>query len=137
MENYDIDDPAVRVSSFERRGWRIEAGYFIRPRRYQVIARYAEIERLRNPTVAAALDSGLGVASVWNPAAGSFGQAVEKAIREVTAGFSIYLSGSHAHKLFFDVSRLTREFARVDEPGYFTPADQEDSRFRTMVQFFF
>ena len=136
-ESYEADNPALTENRWEREGWRFQAGYFIKPRRYQVVARYAQIRRLTDPTIAAARASGLNVPRVWNPAAGQFDDALEKSIQEITLGFDLYLSRSHAHKLFFDVSRLSRQFAEVSEPGYFSPEDQEDSRFRTMLQLFF
>jgi hypothetical protein len=136
-ETYEADNPALTVSRWNREGWRVQAGYFIKPKRYQLMARYAEIQRLTDPTVAGALDSGLNTASIWNPEAAQFEEALERKIREVTVGFNVYLSRSHGHKAFVDVSRLIREFAEVDEPGFFTPANQEDGRVRAMLQLLF
>lgn len=136
-ETYQADDPSLADNRWEREGWRIQAGYFIKPRRYEVVARYAQIERLKDPTVAAAQGSGLNVPRVWNPETGQYDDALEESLHEVTVGFNAYLSRSHAHKLSFDVSRLSRQFAEVNEPGFFRPADQEDSRVRAMVQLFF
>jgi hypothetical protein len=136
-ERFEAELPATADKEWEREGWRIQAGWFIKPRRYQLTARYAQIERMQDPTAEGAGASGLGIPRVWNPASGAFDNTLEKRLTEVTAGFAFYLSGSHAHKLIFDVSRLGRGFAETSEPGFFTPGDQQDSRVRGMVQFFF
>ena len=74
------------------------------------------------------INSGLGFASVRHGE--GYVQAMESQISELTAGVNIYM-GKHQHKLFFDLSQLTREFETYQGV---TPDDQQDIRFRSMLQ---
>jgi hypothetical protein len=135
-EHYSLQDATlVGPHEFDRQGWRVQAGYFLVPKFVQVVGRYAENDRLLNPTVASVRNSGLGFARVRN-AAGEFQEAAEKKIDEVTGGLNFYLSRNHQHKLFFDYSRLTRQFAGYVTQGELNGSvpDQKDSRFRAMIQ---
>jgi hypothetical protein len=92
-----------------------------------------------DPTYQRAVDSGLGVAEVWN--GNAYMTAIEKKISEVTVGLNLFLNRWHQHKLQFDLSRLSRQFAGdpnavIDgDPSPITKApDQEDLRLRAMVQ---
>jgi hypothetical protein len=139
VESFDYKD---FDGDFDRRGWRIQAGYMFRPDKFEVVARYAEIERLRPPTYRAAMDSGLEVAELFD--GDQWVPQLEGKISEITVGFNWYINGGHRHKLQIDASRLIREFA--DDPnaavhGEPAPivalADQEDHRVRVMVQLVF
>jgi hypothetical protein len=134
-ESYEMTDPnLVGPSEFDRGGWRAQLGYFVQPATVEVVGRYAEIQRLKDPTVQAVRNTGLGFATIDGR------PAVEDKIREVTFGVNYYLSGAqHQHKLFFDVSRLNRDFAGFVEGNNLvggTPT-QGDTRFRAMLQFKF
>lgn len=127
---------------FDREGWRLQAGYLIVPGKFELVARYAEIERLKDPTYRRATDCGLGVAHVFVD--GEFVPVIEGSISEVTVGGNWYLNESHRHKVQVDLSRLTRTF--VDDPDaviddeptpIVAPDDQEDWRVRVMVQLVF
>lgn len=139
-ERYTLDDPSiVGPDEFDRQGWRAQLGYFVKPKKLEVVGRYAQMQRLKDPTVEAARNSGLGFAQVKH-ASGAFQDAVEDTLNELTFGFNIYLSGAgHQHKLFFDYSRLSRSFAGFVTAGALagSPDDQKDDRFRTMLQFKF
>jgi len=127
---------------YDRSGWRVQAGYMVKPRKVEVVARYAEIQRLEDPNYSAAIDSGLGVARVfdgedWLPQ-------IEAKISEITLGANWYINEGHRHKLQLDVSRLVREFAGDPDAivdGLPSPIaalpDQEDHRVRVMVQLVF
>jgi len=135
--NYELED-----DDFERRGWRAEVGWFVLPPKVELRARYAAIDRLRDPTYRTAVASGLGVAEVadgsgWAPA-------IERGIEETSIGVNYFINQWHRHKLQFDASRLVRTFAA--DPGAVidgtpTPvakaADQVDYRVRAMVQLTF
>ena len=106
----------IRENLFERQGFRVALGYFVRPKRLEVVGRYAEIRRLRDPNVEAALNTGLGLARIRD-SEGEPQEAVERQIRELTFGVNYYISGDHQHKVFCDFSRLSREFAGLVNNG--------------------
>ncbi|MEW6337583.1 MAG: porin, partial [Acidobacteriota bacterium] len=131
-ESYDMDRNVAGVWDFDRGGWRFNLGYFIVPTRVQIVARHSEVERMQNPTAEKAKNSGLNLPQVWNGT--KYVDALEKLLTETTAGVNFFFGAGHQHKLFFDVSLLTRQF----EPyNGFAPDDQEDKRFRSMLQFKF
>jgi hypothetical protein len=139
VENFDFD---AFDGDFDRQGWRVQAGYMFKPDRFELVARYASIERLRSPSLSRAIDSGLDVALLLD--GDEYLPQLEGKISELTAGFNWYINGGHRHKLQFDASRLVREFA--DDPDAVIaggPApitalpDQEDYRVRVMIQLVF
>lgn len=134
FDRYDDD--------FERTGWRAQAGYLVVPKKVELVARYAEIERLRPTSYRAAIDSGLLVARVRD--GDEFVDALERSLSETTVGVNWFINQGHRHKLQVDMSRLVREFgedadAEIDgEPAPIRKvADQEDWRIRAMVQLVF
>jgi len=114
---------------WERFGYRFNAGYFLVPKKLELIARYAYVERLKNNTVADSYASGLGLVS----ANGGTNNAIENNLQEYTTGLNYYITG-HRLKLFVDYSYLIRELTPV---GTASVGDQHDNRFRTMIQYFF
>jgi len=139
VESFDYED---FDGDFDRRGWRVQAGYIVVPEKYEVVARYAEIERLSPRTFRAATDTGLEVAELFD--GDDWAPQIEGKISEITVGFNWYINRGHRHKLQLDASRLTRVFA--DDPdavidGEPAPivalADQEDFRVRVMIQLVF
>lgn len=138
----EVFDYDAEEDDFERGGWRIEVGWFLRPPKIELRARYATIDRLRHPTFDSATVSGLGVAEVadgdgWAPA-------IEHSITETSVGLNYFINQWHRHKLQFDASRLERSFAgdpdaMVDgAPNPIERApDQVDYRVRAMVQLTF
>jgi hypothetical protein len=129
-ETYDLNRSIPGPTVFNRGGWRAAFGYFLRPGRLEIVARYAEVRRLEDPTAEAVANSGLGFVQVWDGT--TFVEAIERALVETTLGVNVYVGQrKHQHKVFFDVSSLVREF--VEHQG-FTPRHQEDCRFRSMVQ---
>jgi Phosphate-selective porin O and P len=127
-QTYDLNRNITGPTSFDRQGWRAAFGYFVVPTRIEVVARVAQMQRLKDPTAAAVTNSGLGFVSV--KVGNAYVNAIEKNLNELTAGINFYFN-KHQEKLFFDVSRLTREFALYQGTK---PTDQNDSRFRSMVQ---
>jgi hypothetical protein len=118
--------------TWDRFAYRFDAGYFIIPKKFEIVARYAYVERLEDNDVAKSYASGLGLVSVN----GGTNNAIEKNLREYTVGLNYYFYG-HNLKLLVDYSYLTRDLSSV--PGTTVPVDdnQQDNRFRTMVQFYF
>ena len=126
---------------FEREGWRLSLGWFVVPAKWEVRARYAEIQRLKNPTYHKAVNSGLGYPEVWDGE--NWTAALEGRISEISIGASVRILGWR-NKLVVDLSRLTREFAADPDAvinGEAAPIakapDQVDYRIRTMVQLVF
>lgn len=138
IERYDFshfDD------DFERQGWRASLGWFVVPSKWEIRARYAEIQRLKNPTYRNAVDSGLGVPEVWDGE--DWATALEARVSEISAGVSRRLPGFR-NVVIVDISRLVREFAA--DPGAVINGesapiakapDQVDYRLRAMVQLVF
>jgi hypothetical protein len=131
----DFDD------DFEREGFRASLGWFVVPSKWEIRARYAEIQRLKNPTYRNAIDSGLGVPEVadgdsWTPA-------LESKISEVSVAASVFIP-AWRNRVIVDLSRLVRTFAAdpdavidgVPAPIARAP-NQVDYRIRTMVQLVF
>jgi hypothetical protein len=138
-ERFDFDH---LDGDFERTGWRAQAGYFLKPEVFELVMRYAEIERLGDPSHRAAIDSGLGVAEIKD--GGGYVPQLEGKISEITVGANWYINEGHRHKLQVDASRLIREFANDPDAvinGEPSPIvalpDQEDYRVRVMVQLVF
>jgi len=118
--------------TWDRFAYRLDTGYFIIPKKIEIVARYAYVERMNDNDVAKSNASGLGLVSVN----GGTNNAIEKNLQEYTLGLNYYFYG-HNLKLFVDYSYLIRDFTRV--PGATVPVDddQHDNRFRTMMQFYF
>ncbi len=127
-ERYSIDRAIAGPTSFDRSGWRASVGYFVVPRRLEVVARHARLRRLEDPTPAAVSVSGLGFVTVIVD--GVDVSAIEKELAESTVGATLYLAGPQL-KVSADVSRLSRSFALYQGV---TPDDQQDFRVRSMVQ---
>jgi len=117
--------------TWDRFAYRFDTGYFIIPRKFEVVARYAYVERVDDNTVEKSLASGLGLVSVN----GGTNNAVEDNLREYTVGLNYYFYG-HSLKIFVDYSYLTREFIKVPGATVFAE-DQHDNRYRAMMQFYF
>jgi hypothetical protein len=135
-ESYEIEDTTAAARDFDRQGWRIQAGYFIKPKVVELVGRYAALQRLMNPTVAKVMASGLGFARVKS-SSGVFQDAAEHEIRELTFGVSWFLSGAaHQHKVMMDCSHLTRDFSGFVSGTSLAGRvpDQKDDRVRAMVQ---
>ncbi len=140
IESFDYKDFS---EDFDREGWRVSTGYFIKPGTWQVVARYAQIERLKNPTYQNSMDSGLLVAEV-SDGQGGYQIGIERRISEISVGVNRFFKNWHQHALQVDISRLFRDFASdpnavVDgEPTAIAQAPtQVDHRVRVMVQLYF
>jgi hypothetical protein len=126
---------------FDRDGWRVSFGWFVVPGKWEVRTRYAEIQRLENPTYQKAIDSQLGVPQVWDGE--DFTDALEAKISELSLAASVFIP-RWRNRLIFDISRLARSFAADPDAvidGVASPIrkapDQVDHRVRAMVQLVF
>jgi len=129
FEKFEQDRPGG--NTWDRFGYRFDAGYFIIPKKFEVVARYAYVERLEDNNAADSLASGLGLVGVN----GGTNNAIEDNLQEYTVGLNYYFYG-HNLKLFVDYSYLTRELSPV--PGSTVSVDdQHDNRYRAMMQFYF
>jgi len=118
-------------NTWDRFAYRFDAGYFVVPKKFEVVARYAYVVRMDDNNVAKSLASGLGLVSIN----GGKNNAIEKNLQEFTVGLNYYLYGNNI-KFFVDYSLLRREFSPV--PGLTVPRDdQHDNRIRSMAQFYF
>ncbi len=117
--------------TFHREGWYIAAGQFLIPKRLELVARYAYVNRLkdRNPYNSAIVP---GAATIVPFAAKDNGginnNAIEGILREYTVGLTYYVNG-HNHKYAVDYSRLIRQIYGAN--------DQHDNRFRFMGHWIF
>ncbi len=128
-ETYEMERD-LPAHTFDREAWRANLGTFVVRSRVEVVGRVAEVQRLKDPTRDAAVESGLGLVKVLNDS-GGYSDALEGTLSEATVGVNFYFGEGHQHKLFIDCSRLGRSFEPLDG---FDPADQEDTRFRSMMQ---
>jgi len=137
-ESYDFE---AFSDTFDRGGWRASLGWFVVPARWEIRARYAEIQRLKSPTYQKAVDTRLGIPEVWDGE--DWVPALEAKISEISVGASVRLKGWR-NKLVVDLSRLTREFAADPDAiidGEAAPIakaqNQVDYRIRAVVQLVF
>jgi len=125
-EQFDAqgDMPETR-GTYERLGGRVNLGYFLLIRRLEGTFKFAYLERIHGNNLFSSLCTGLGLVNTRQ------GPAVEKNLRQFTAGLNYYLRGQN-QKLAFDYSLLVRGLASA-VPGGPLP-DQTDHRVRLMFQ---
>ena len=111
--------------NYDRLGGRINLGYFLVPRTWEVTFKAAYLERIRDNNELASLYTGLGLVETDE------GKAVEKNLQQYTAGINLYLHGNN-QKICLDYSFLLRELGTV-HPGPL-PDNQQDHRVRLMYQ---
>jgi len=129
-ENFDqLGDTPDNSNDYGRLGGRINLGYFVLPERFEVIFKWAYIERLHNNDADASLRTGLGLVETCN------GMAVEKNLQQYTVGANFYLHGNN-QKIAADYSLLARGLEAAD-PGGPNVQNQQDHRIRIMFQQFF
>ncbi len=129
-ENFDqLGDLPDNSNDFERLGGRINLGYFLLPDRFEVVFKWAYLERIHDNDKEASLQTGLGLVETCN------GTAVEKYLQQYTVGLNLYLHGNN-QKIATDYSLLTRGLEAADPGGPHVP-NQQDHRIRIMFQQFF
>jgi len=128
-EKFDQDRQGGHT--WDRFGYRLDLGYFLIPKKFEIVTRYAYIERMKDNNVAKSNASGLGLVGVN----GGTNNAIEDNLQEYTVGLNYYFYG-HNLKLSVDYSYLTRDLSSV--PGSTVSVDdQHDNRYRTMTQFYY
>ncbi len=127
FENFDqLGDTPDNSGNYDRRGGRINLGYFIRPGWLEVVFKWAYLERIHDNDAEASLRTGLGLVDTCN------GTAVERNLQQYTVGLNWYLHGNH-QKIAADYSYLVRDFDAADPDG--APVqNQHDHRVRVMFQ---
>jgi hypothetical protein len=110
-------------------------GAFVVPAKVEVVARYAQIQRLVDPTLERAQASGLGVAQLVRDGESVIG--LERCISELTVGLNYFINEWHRHKLQAVVTRLQRTFAADTEAGIARARAQEDMAVSVQVQLVF
>ena len=83
----ELYDYAAFDDDFDREGFRASLGWFVIPSKWEIRARYAEIQRLKNPSYRKAVDSGLGVPEVVDGDGGT--PALEGKISEISVAASV------------------------------------------------
>ncbi len=126
--------------TWDRWGARVNLGYFIVPRKWEVTFKFAHMNRLDNANLENSLASGLGLVELDD------GYAIEKDMQQYRAGINWYLHGFNQyisaevglfHRNFDQISAT--EVANLGFTGAISDADksQDDFRFRIQYQHFF
>jgi hypothetical protein len=116
---------------WDRFGYHFNTGYFLIPKKLELISRYAYVERIKDNDRIKSLTSGLGLVSVN----GGTNNAIEDNLREYSVGINYYID-KHRMKFSADYSYLVRELSPVSG-AIGSVSDQHDNRLRTMFQFFY
>ena len=139
-----VRNPNASVSGIAERHWdkvaaRLNLGYFIVPKKIEITAKYAYLQRIYNNNVTKSLESGLGLVPTTH------GYTVEKDLQQYVLGANYYIDGFN-QMIAVDVSWLYRnldgispsEAAAAGITNYATStSSQNDYRFRVMYQFRF
>ncbi len=126
--------------TWDRLGFRVNLGYYLVPRKWEVTVKYAYLDRLLDNTPADSLMSGLGLVQYAN---GKYG--VEDYLQQFVVGVNHYFHGFNQY-ITADISLLQRHMASVSASEAaavgltqddFDDSTQNDWRFRVMFQQFF
>ncbi len=141
-----VRNPNASVAGIPQRHWdkvggRLNLGYFIVPKKIELTAKYAYLQRIYNNDAVKSLESGLGLVET------SHGLTVEKSLQQYILGANYYLDGFN-QMVAVDVAWMHRNLdgisaAEAAEAGLnaadvaSSTASQNDYRFRVMYQFRF
>ncbi len=126
--------------TWDRMGFRVNLGYFLVPKKWEVTFKYAYLDRLMDNNPENSLMSGLGLVKYDN---GKFG--VEDYLQQFVAGINYYFHGFNQY-ITADISLLQRHMDSVSDSeaaaigltaSDFDDDTQNDWRFRVMYQYFF
>ncbi len=133
-------DSSPYHNTWDRWGGRVNLGYFLVPRKWEVTFKFAHLNRLDNANLENTLASGLGLVKLDD------GYAVEKDMQQYRAGVNWYLHGFNQY-ICAEVGLFHRSFdaitpAEASALGYTgTLSDakdsQDDYRFRIQYQHWF
>jgi len=139
-EEFQQDPNGPREETWDRYGFRVNLGYFLVPRKWEITAKYAYLERLDDNNLYNSLASGLGLVKLDN---GKFG--IEDYMQEFRVGVNYYWHGFNQY-ITADVAVLYRNIDDVStseaaklglDPNMFDDETQTDWRFRIMYQHWF
>ena len=139
-EEFQQDPNGPWEETWDRYGFRVNLGYFLVPRKWEVTAKYAYLERLDDNNLYNSLASGLGLVELDN---GKYG--VEDYMQEFRVGVNYYWHGFNQY-ITADVAVLYRNIDDVSaseaqalglSPDMFDDDTQTDWRFRVMYQHWF
>ncbi len=136
-----IQAPGKNIEqTWDRWGARVNLGYFIVPRKWEVTFKFAHMNRLDNANLENSLASGLGLVELDD------GYAIEKDMQQYRAGVNWYLHGFNQY-ISAEVGLFHRNFDRISATeaanlgftGTLSDADksQDDLSFRIQYQHFF
>ncbi len=131
--------------TWDRMGFRINLGYFLVPRKWEITFKYAYLERLMDDKLEDAIKSGLGLLQTTDNK-----YAIEDYMQQFVLGVNYYFHGFNQY-ITFDISYLTIETAKpsqteinkllhqgIDLTGLkWDDETQDDWRFRIMYQHWF
>lgn len=131
----------VDHEDWDRWGARLNLGYFLIPKKWELTAKFAYVERLDNNNLEDSIKSGLGLVRLAD------GFAIEDNLQQYILGINYYLHGFNNY-ITADICWDRRHFKEVDsakavilgfDPADFdtNPDNQDDIRFRVMYQFLF
>ncbi len=141
-EEFQQDPNGAWEETWDRYGFRVNLGYFLVPRKWEITAKYAYLCRLDDNNLENSLASGLGLVKLDN---GKWG--VEDYMQEFRVGVNYYWHGFNQY-ITADVAVLYRniddvsasEIAKLGlslSPDQFDDDTQTDWRFRVMYQHWF
>jgi hypothetical protein len=130
--------------TWDRLGFRVNVGYFIVPKKWEVYFKYAYLDRLMDDKLEDAVKSGLGLIKTSKGA-----YAIEDYMQQYVLGVNYFLKGFN-HYISAEVSYLTintskpseDEISKLNAQGMSLPSNWDDEtendwRFRISYQFFF
>jgi hypothetical protein len=134
-----IQDPSGEYEdTWDRWGMRVNLGYFIVPKKWEVTAKFAMLERLEDNNAFNSIHSGLGLVETDD------GYAVEDKLYQYRLGINYYLHGFNQYisaevgwfqRTFEEISSADAAALGVDRDS--SPNDQNDIRVRIQYQHFF
>ena len=142
-EELQQDPNGAWEETWDRYGFRVNLGYFLVPRKWEVTAKYAYLCRLDDNNLKNALSSGLGLVELDN---GKWG--VEDYMQEFRVGVNYYWHGFNQY-ITTDIAILYRNLDDVSAseiaklglsgitPDNFDDDTETDWRFRIMYQHWF
>ncbi len=128
-ENFNMQgETADNRDDYDRLGGRVNIGYFLVPSKWEIVFKWAYLERIHDNDRLSSLRTGLGLVETED------GEAVERNLQQYTVGINWYLHG-HNQKIALDYSYMLRVLKGVDPAVHVD--DQHDYRVRLMYQHFF
>ena len=127
--------------AWRRQGARLNLGYFIIPKKWEIVSKIAFVERIKNNDLKDSIKSGLGLVKLKD------GFTVEESLEQYILGLNYYLHGFNQY-ITADLCWYHRNFDKVStreanalglDPASFSlsPDDQDEIRFRVMYQHLF